>query len=39
MQSEIKELNRIVCNQCDEREYEKCRCCRIYRLVNSVVEQ
>ncbi len=39
MQGEIKELNRIICNQCEEKEYEKCKICRIYRLVNKIAEQ
>lgn len=39
MQPEIKELNRIICNDCDEKEYEKCKDCRIYRLVNKIAEQ
>jgi hypothetical protein len=36
MNSEIKELNRIICNDCDEKEYEKCQCCKIHRLVNKI---
>ena len=36
MNSEIRELNRIVCSQCVEKEYEKCRSCRIYLLINSI---
>jgi hypothetical protein len=37
MNSEIKELNKIICGQCDEKEYEKCRNCRVYQLVNKLV--
>jgi hypothetical protein len=36
MNSEIKELNRIVCKQCDEKDYEKCKNCRIYQLINKI---
>ena len=36
---EIKELSRIVCNNCDEKEYEKCRVCRIYLLVNRIADR
>lgn len=39
MGCEVKELNRMICNQCDEKEYEKCKCCRVYQLVNRIVEQ
>jgi hypothetical protein len=36
MNSEVRELNRVICNRCDEKEYEKCRSCRIYLLVNRI---
>jgi hypothetical protein len=39
MNSEIRELNRMICNQCDEKEYEKCKGCKVYRLVNRIAEQ
>ena len=39
MHSEIRELNRIICNQCEEKEYEKCQGCKIYRLINRMVGQ
>jgi hypothetical protein len=39
MSQEILELNRLICNRCEEREYEKCKGCRIYRLVNKIAEQ
>jgi hypothetical protein len=39
MSSEIKELNRIICKRCDQKEYEKCRTCRIYQLINRIVER
>jgi len=38
MYSEIKELNRMVCSRCDEKVYEKCTGCKIYVLVNKIVE-
>jgi len=38
MDSEIKELNRMICNRCDEKEYEKCQACKIYMLVNKIAE-
>jgi hypothetical protein len=34
--SEVRELNRILCNRCAQREYEKCRNCRIYLLINRI---
>jgi len=37
--SEIKELSRLICNQCDEREYEKCKSCKVYQLVNKIAGQ
>lgn len=36
MASEVKELSRIICNRCGEKEYEKCRDCRIYYLLNRI---
>jgi len=36
MNAEIRELNRIVCNHCDEKNYEKCRGCRVYLLFNRI---
>ncbi|MEM3565746.1 MAG: hypothetical protein QXK18_02605 [Candidatus Bathyarchaeia archaeon] len=39
MNSEIKELNRIICRQCDEKEYDKCKNCKVYQLVNKLVAQ
>lgn len=38
MHLEIKELNRIICNECEEKEYEKCKICKIYQLVNKIAE-
>jgi len=39
MSQEIRELSRLICNRCDEREYEKCKGCRIYTLVNKIAQQ
>jgi len=39
MEPEIRELNRMICNQCEEKEYEKCRCCKVYLLINKIVDQ
>lgn len=39
MHTEIKELSRMICNQCEEKEYEKCKGCRVYQLVNKIAEQ
>ncbi|MGB9676435.1 MAG: hypothetical protein ACPL0C_04535 [Candidatus Bathyarchaeales archaeon] len=36
MNAEIKELNRIICKQCDEKDYEKCRSCKVYYLINKI---
>ncbi|MDI6905218.1 MAG: hypothetical protein QMD13_07010 [Candidatus Bathyarchaeia archaeon] len=36
MNTEIKELNRIICKECDEKAYEKCKNCRIYKLINRI---
>jgi len=39
MNSEIKELNRILCRNCDVADYEKCKHCKVYRLINKIVAQ
>jgi hypothetical protein len=39
MNSEIKELNRIICKQCDEKDYEKCKNCKVYQLINKIATQ
>jgi len=39
MNSEIRELNRIIYNQCDEKEYEKCKCWKVYLLINRIAAQ
>jgi hypothetical protein len=36
MNAEIKELNRIICKQCTEKEYEKCKNCKVYQLINKI---
>jgi len=37
MNSEIIELNKMLCKNCKETKYEKCTKCRVYQLVNSLV--
>jgi len=37
--SEIRELNRIICRKCDEKDYEKCKHCKVYQLVNRLAAQ
>jgi hypothetical protein len=39
MGTEIRELNRLICNQCDEKEYERCKICKVYQLVNKIATQ
>ena len=39
MTSEVVELNRIICNRCEQKEYEKCKACRIYLLLNKIAEK
>jgi len=36
MNLEIKELNRMICRQCEEKNYEKCRNCKVYQLINKI---
>lgn len=36
MKSEVKELNKLLCKDCDEKNYEKCRSCKVYVLINSL---
>lgn len=38
MNSEIKELNKLLCKHCEEKEYEKCHSCKVYQLVNSMMQ-
>ena len=35
MNAEVKELNKLLCKNCDEKCYEKCKSCEVYILVNS----
>ena len=39
MNSEIKELNRIICKGCEEKDYERCRTCKVYQLINKIATQ
>jgi len=37
MNNEVKELNKLLCENCVERNYENCKSCKVYILVNSLV--
>lgn len=37
MNNEVKELNKLLCDNCVERDYEKCKSCKVYILVNSLI--
>lgn len=37
MKPEVIELNKILCRNCNETKYEKCKECRVYQLINSLV--
>lgn len=37
LESEIKELNRLLCNNCKQKSYEDCRGCRVYQLINKIL--
>ena len=39
MNAEIKELNRLVCKNCNVKNYNECKECRIYQLVNKLASQ
>ena len=39
MYTEIKELNRMMCKECPEKAYEKCKSCKVYKLVNKIAGQ
>ena len=36
MNPEIRELNRIICKKCNEKDYEKCRDCKVFQLINKI---
>jgi hypothetical protein len=36
MNSEIRELNRMICKKCDEKDYETCRDCKVFQLINKI---
>jgi hypothetical protein len=36
MNSEVKELNKLLCKTCNEKNYEKCQSCKVYLLINSL---
>jgi hypothetical protein len=39
MDPEIRELNRLICNQCEEKAYEKCKGCKVYVLINRIADK
>ena len=36
MNIEIRELNRMICRNCDVKDYSECRECKIYQLINRI---
>jgi len=36
MNSDVKELNKLLCRNCNETDYRKCQTCKVYQLVNSI---
>jgi hypothetical protein len=36
MKLEIKELNKMICKRCNETEYERCKFCKVYNLINTI---
>ena len=38
MNSEVKELNRMICRTCTVKDYGECTQCRIYELINKIAE-
>lgn len=39
MNAEIKELNRMICKNCDVKDYKDCKKCRVYQLINKIASQ
>lgn len=39
MSSEIKELNKMLCESCMVNDYESCKSCKVHQLVNKVFEK
>ena len=39
MNAEIRELNRMLCKECSEKEYDRCRTCKVYQMVNKIAER
>jgi len=39
MNAELKELNRLLCKNCDKTKYEDCKRCRVYQLINSLASK
>jgi len=38
MNSEVKELNRMMCKKCEAKDYTECRECRVYQLINKIAK-
>ncbi len=36
MKQEIIEINKLLCRNCNETEYEKCKECKVYQLINKL---
>jgi hypothetical protein len=39
LNSEAKELSRIICSRCRQKAYEECRKCKIYLLINRIASE
>jgi len=38
MNAEIRELNRMICKNCDAKDYNECEKCKIYQLINQIAQ-
>jgi len=36
MKAEVREINKMMCRGCSETDYEKCKFCKVYNLINSI---
>jgi len=34
--SDVKELSKVICQNCDEIDYNKCKSCKLHQLINSI---
>lgn len=39
MNPEIRELNRMICKNCDVKGYDECKKCKVYQLINRIAGQ